>query len=219
MSFVTVSKTRNKAFVEAVLAQDTANAAAQEAEMQRRVRAELAKARAAAESEGRAAGEAAARETLAPRLAAVETAAAALQAAWAQLEAPLAGKEQDLAGLVTELGFLLAKHIVGAEVWTNPESLRGLVAKLLDEAAAARGPRQELRLRLNPVDAEALKAHVPAETATLVPDAAVQAGGALVEIVTPEGDPVDKIEWDATLDGRLGTIQAALGAFTEDEAP
>jgi len=217
MSFVTVSKTRNKAFVEAVLVQDTANAAAQEAELARRVRAEVAKLRTAAEAEGRAAGEAAAREQMAPRLAGLDTAVTALTAAGAQLAAPLAGKEQDLAGLVTELGFLLARHVIGAELHTHPESLRGLVATLLDEAAAARGPRQVLRLRLNPADAEALRDKIAPETAELIADASVAAGGALVEIIAPEGDPVDKVEWDATLDGRLATMRNALGLFTGDE--
>lgn len=219
MSFVTISRVRQKAFVEAVLVQDSANAVAQEAELARRVRNEVAKLRAAAEAEGRAAAEAAVREQTAPRLAALETAVAALQAAWEELAVPLAGKEQDLAGLVTELGFLLARHIVGAEVWTHPENLRGLVGKLLDEAGAARGPRQVLRLRVNPADMDVLRDHVPETTATLVSDPEMGQGGVLVEIISPEGDPVDKVEWDASLSGRLETVRTALNLFTEDEAP
>jgi flagellar biosynthesis/type III secretory pathway protein FliH len=205
MSFVTIS--RNKTFVQSVLSQDVAAIAAQEAEMARRVRQEVAKLRDAAEAEGRAAGEAAIHAIMAPRAAALETALAALQEAALQLAAPLAQKERDLAALSVELAYLLARHISqGADA-----NLQGLVTKLLDEAAAERGARQTLRLRLNPADHIQLDGRLPAESAELVADEKITPGGAVVEIITPDGDPVDKIEWDATLEGRWETIRAALG--------
>ncbi len=77
MSFVTIS--RNKTFVQNVLSQDAAEIAAQEAEIARRVRQEVAKLREAAEAEARTAGEAAIRSAMAPRAAALETAIAAVQ--------------------------------------------------------------------------------------------------------------------------------------------
>lgn len=208
MSFVTIS--RGKSFVQTVLSQDAAGIAAQDAEIARRVRQEAAKWRDAAEGEGRAAGEAAARAAMAPRAAALDSALAALAGAAAQLVAPLAQKERDLAELAVELAFLLARHIsLGAE--TSQTALQGLVTKLLDEAAAERGARQVLRLRLNPADQLQLDGKLPPETAQLVADEKIAPGGAVVEIITPDGDPVDKIEWDATLQGRLETIRAALG--------
>jgi flagellar assembly protein FliH len=211
MSFVTVSSGRNKAFVQTVLAQDAATIAAQEAEIARRVRQEVAKLRDKAEAEGRAVGEAAAREAVAPEQAALASAVAALQAACLQLTAPLAQKERDLADLVTELSFLLAKHIIGADVESGVTGLASLVKKLLDEAAAERGPRQTLRLRLNPVDHARLVAQIPPETAELLTEEKIAPGGAMVEIISPGGDPLDKIEWDATRKGRVETICAALG--------
>jgi flagellar biosynthesis/type III secretory pathway protein FliH len=209
MSFVTIS--RNKTFVQSVLSQDAAVVAAQEAEIARRVRQEVTKLRDAAETEGRAAGETAIRAVMAPRAAVLETAISALRLAATQLAAPLAHKERDLAELSVELGFLLARHIsLGAD-----ENLLGMVTKLLDEAAAERGARQILRLRLNPADHLLLDGKLPPESAELVADEKTAPGGAVVEIITPDGDPVDKIEWDATLHGRLETIRAALGLHKE----
>jgi flagellar assembly protein FliH len=212
MSFVTIS--RNKTFVQNVLSQDAAEIAAQEAEIARRVRQEVSKLREAAEAEARAAGEAAIRAAMAPRAAALETALAAMQEAAAQLVAPLAQKERDLAELSIELAYLLARHIsLGADA--GQSNLQALVTKLLDEAAGERGARQMLRLRLNPADQLQLDGKIPPDSAQLVADDKIAPGGACVEIVTPDGDPVDKVEWDATLQGRLETIRAALGLHKE----
>jgi flagellar assembly protein FliH len=209
MSFVTIS--RGKTFVQSVLSQDAAEIAAQEAEIARRVRQELGKLREQAEAEARATGEAAAQAAMAPRAIALDSAISALQAAAAQLAAPLAHKERDLAGLAVELAYLLARHI-SLNTGTGTETvLQGLVAKLLDEAAAERGARQILRLRLNPADQLQLEDRVSADTAQLVADEKITPGGAVVEIITQDGDPVDKVEWDATLQGRLATIRTALG--------
>jgi len=210
MSFVTVTRGRGPDFVKAVLAQDTAAAAAQEAEIARRVRTELAKLRGQAEAEARAAIEAELRAQAAPHTAAMQSAVAALNDATSQLAAPLAQKEHDLADLVTELAFLLARHIIGHEAAANPASLHALVTKLLEEAAAERGPRQTLILRVNPADHEYLSPRIPPEAASLLADEKIRAGGALLEIITPDGDPIDKIEWDATLSGRLETLRTAL---------
>ncbi len=208
MSFVTIS--RNKAFVQNVLSLDAAEAAAREAEIARRVRQEVGKLRAAAEAEGHATGDADSRALMAPRAAVLETAITALQEAAGQLIAPLAQKERDLAELSVELAFLLASHIsLGVE--NGAGGLLGLVTKLLDEAAAERGARQVLRLRLNPADQLQLEGRIAPEAAQLVADDKIAPGGACVEIITPDGDPVDKIEWDATMHGRLETIRTALG--------
>jgi flagellar assembly protein FliH len=210
MSFVTVTTGRGPDFVKAVLAQDAALAASQEAELARRVRSEVAKLRHQVEAEARAAAEAAFRAESAPQTEALNSALAALNQAWGQLAAPLAQKEHDLAELVTELAFLLAKHIIGAEAAANPASLHALLTQLLEEAAAERGPRQTLLLRVNPTDHAYLSPRIPAEVAHLLADEKIAAGGALLEIITPDGDPIDKIEWDATLSGRLETLRTAL---------
>lgn len=218
MSFVTISQGRNRTFVEAVLSQDAASIAAQEAEIARRVRLEVGRLRAAAEAEGRAQGrtegraegEAAARAALAPQAAALQTAIAALAEAGNQLAAPFAQKERDLAELVTELSFLLARHITGVEAAANPAGLHSLVTRLLAEAATERGPRQSLLVRLNPADHVHLSALIPPGTASLLADETIAPGGALVEIVAPDGDPLNKIEWDATLAGRFETLRNAL---------
>ncbi len=218
MSFVTVTSGRGKTFVQAVLAQDAASLAETEAEIARRVRQEVSRLREKAEAEARAGAEAQLHAAMEQRAAALHTAAAALQSAWAQLAAPLAQKERDLADLVTELSFLLARHITGVEAQTNPASLQSLVTRLIAEAAAERGPRQTLLLRLNPADHAHLLPLIPAESASLLADETVAQGGALVEILATDGDPLDKIEWDASLPGRLETIRAAL-SLPNGEAP
>ncbi len=217
MSFVTVSEVRNKAFVQTVLAQDMADLAAQDAEITRRARQEAAKLREKAEAEGREAGLQTALAEAAPLRAALTSAAGALQTATAQLAAPLAQKEHELAGLVTELAFLLARHIIGAEAGRNTAGLQTLVTTLLEEAAAARGPRQSLRILLNPADHAEITPLLGPQAAQLIADDNIAPGGALAELSNPDGDPLDKIEWDATLQGRAEAIRNALG-LAEDMA-
>jgi flagellar assembly protein FliH len=175
------------------------------------VAAAVATLRAQAEAEGRASGEAAGRQAAQTEArASLSTAVTALRDAWSQLAAPLAQKEQDLAELVTDLSFELARHIVGAEVSANADSLKSLVAKLILEAAAERQPRQSIVVRLNPADHALLVPVMQLNDGHLMADAAIARGGAIVEIVAPGGDPNDKIEWDATIGARIETIRAAL---------
>jgi len=60
-----------------------------------------------------------------------------------------------------------------------------------------------------------LEGRIAPEAAQLIADDKIAPGGARVEIITPDGDPVDKIEWDATMHGRLETIRTALGLSKE----
>jgi flagellar assembly protein FliH len=216
MSFVTVSRNRN--FVQAVLAPDAAAIAAQEAEIQRRVKQEVAKLRDSAMAEAKATGEEATRAALVPQQEKLAQTLAVLEQAIAQLAAPLAQKEQDLAKLVLEMAFLLARHIAGGESGDAKTELASLVKNLLQEAAAERGPRQSLRLRLNPSDISLLKGRLPEESAALVADDAIAPGGALVELLTEDGDRLDKAEWDAGLESRFATIRAALSLPGKDPA-
>jgi flagellar assembly protein FliH len=196
-----------------------ADDAAQTAELARRVRQEVERLRAKAEQEGRAAGMAAG--LAAARIeaaAALGPATAALREAWAQLAAPLAQQQLEIATLVTELAFSLARHIVGATLQANPDGLTTLVERLIKEAAAERSPRQTLLVRVNPADYDLLAAVLALDQAQLLADEAITQGGAMVEIVAPDGDPVDKIEWDATIETRLAAVQEALGMAPEGVA-
>ena len=81
---------------------------------------EIARLRAAAEAEGRAAGAQAGHAAAQAQTASLaQPAIKALEEAWNQLGAPLRQREQDVAALVTDLAFELARHIVGVEVTTN----------------------------------------------------------------------------------------------------
>jgi len=213
MSFVVVPRRSANVLAPEVLGPDTA---ALEADIAQRVRHEVARLRAQAEAEGRAQGEAEGRSAAQAQAAeGLEAAIAALRDAWSQLAAPLAQRERDLAELVTDLSLALARHIVGVEVNASADSLKTLVARLISEAESERSPRQSIVVRLNPADHALLDPVTHIENAHLLADAAISRGGALVEIIAPDGDPIDKIEWDATIETRIGEIQAALALHSD----
>ncbi|OYV39357.1 MAG: hypothetical protein B7Z81_03440 [Acidocella sp. 20-61-6] len=208
VSFITIS--RRQTFVQAVLAQDAAQLAAQEAEIARRVRAELGRLRGQAKAEARAEAQARLEARLQEARAELAQAATATASALAQLAAPLAQVEHDLAGLVVELAFILARHIAGGPA-PPAETLLALVTPLLAEAAAERTPRQRLTLRLNPADRALLAPLLPDPATLLAEDAAIAPGGARLELDAPDGDPQARIEWDATLKRRFELAGEALG--------
>ncbi len=210
MSFVIV-KPEPAAGLDVEAMAHSAQAAARETEIRLRVEQQLARLRADAEAEGRAKGQDEGyKAARAAHDAALSAAVAALHEAVRQLEAPLAGREQELADLTIELAFILARHVVGIEITTEPDSLRALVGRLLQDAAVECGPRQSISVRLNPDDHRILEPVAYIDKASLLADAAIDRGGAIVEIVAPEGDPIDKIEWDGTLEARFDTMRDAL---------
>jgi flagellar assembly protein FliH len=218
MSFVVPNRERSKAFVAAVLANEAAAAAEKEADIARRVKQEVARLRAAAEAEAHEAGYAAGLASLEPEREALTQAMRALRDAWAQLAAPLAEKEADLAELVTDLAFRLAAHIAGVELATNQAALKKLVTTLLAEAAAERVPQQSILLRLNPADHATIAPLLDIPNTHLLPDTQITPGGVILELFSPEGDPQDKIEWDATVQSRINAVRTAL-ALPEGDAP
>jgi flagellar assembly protein FliH len=186
--------------------------------VERRVSEELARLRAAAEAEGRAAGERAGHAAAHAETASLaQPAIKALQEAWAQLGAPLRQREQDVAALVMDLAFQLARHIVGVEVATNAEGLRALVTQLLQEASSERTSHQRIVVRLHPADHAVLEKLLAFEDGRLIPDPAITRGGAMVELIAPEGDPLNRIEWDASLEARIAAVRTDLGLRDEAE--
>ncbi|MGE4481062.1 FliH/SctL family protein [Acidocella sp.] len=208
MSFVTVS--RQKSFVQTVLTPDTAEIAEREAEIQRRVKQEISKLRETTMAEAQKAGEAVALAAMLPKETRLAQTVAALEQASAQLAAPLAQKEQDLAGLVLEMAFLLARHIAGGESGDARQELAALITPLLQEAATERGARQSIKLRLHPSDVPALESRLNLENILLTADDTIAPGGAMIELLTQNGDPLDRTLWDATLSNRLAALRAAL---------
>jgi flagellar assembly protein FliH len=217
MSFVTIGRQRGQAFVQAVLAQDAAQLAAQEAELARRVRQEVGRLKAEAVAEGRAAGEAEGLAAMAPHVARVEAALAVLNAALGQLAAPLAAKEAELAGLVTELGFVVGRHLAGVELSGSPAGVQALVGRLLAEAASARGAAARLRLRVSPADAASLAAQAGGLAVALLEDPGIAAGGVVLELLDEAGDAAPLAAWDATLARRIAAMRIALGLPPEGD--
>jgi flagellar assembly protein FliH len=214
MSFVVI-RDSSEAQLAAAALRLLPDPATQEAEIAERVAREVGRLRQRAEAEGRARGEAEGRRVAeaaqAAQAAAVASAVAACEAVWAQLAAPLAQKEAALADLITELAFVLARHILGLEVSFRADSVTALVESLVAEAARERGAQQSLVVRLHPEDHAVLAPVMQIADVHLLADAQITRGGTLVERIAPGGDPIDKVEWDATIETRLETVRAALG--------
>jgi len=182
-----------------------------EEEISRRVRHEVSRILPKVEAEAVARGEAEGRAELAQEHNALASALLTLKETAGQLAAPLAKKEADLAELVIELAFILAHHVIGVEVSTRPASLLKLVNEVIAEATDEKSPRQSIILRLNPADYAHLRPLISEDVAIIEPSESIAQGGAVVEIVSPDGDPFNKVEWDATLRSRIGHLRDALG--------
>ena len=132
---------------------------------------------------------------------------AALERGLAQLAAPLAQKEQELAELALEMAFLLARHIAGGESGDARTEPGGAGQTL---AAGGRGANAaRARASAAPQPGRHVRAAGQAcggERARWWPMQPSAAGGAMVEFIAPDGDPLDKIEWDASLECRLATM-------------
>jgi flagellar biosynthesis/type III secretory pathway protein FliH len=189
------------------------------AEAEARIAREVSRLRAKAEAEGRAGGEAEARRAAelaqAAHDASVALAVTALDAAWQQLVAPLAHQEEAIAEIVTELAFVLARHIIRLEIALRPDAVRPLVDGLVAEASRSRAAQQSIVIRLHPEDHALLAPRTVIEHAHLLADTQITRGGSFVELIAPGGDPIDKIEWDATIETRLATVREALGLEQE----
>jgi flagellar biosynthesis/type III secretory pathway protein FliH len=222
LSFVIIKRPAADAMTTAAALSASPDPAAIEAATEARIAQEVARmgARAEAECRARAEAEAAraaqtAQTVQAAHEAAVALAVTALDTAWQQLIAPLAQKEETIAELVTELAFVLARHIVGLEIALHPESVKPLVDDLVAEASRTRAAPQSIVIRLHPDDHALLAPSTVIEHAHLLADTRISRGGTIVELIAPGGDPIDKVEWDATIEGRLATVRAALGLGPE----
>lgn len=192
---------------------------AQSADFLARTNHEIERLRAQAQTEGYDHGAARGRaDAKAETKAALLAAISAFQEASRQLEIPLAGLEDDIAEMVTDLAFILARHIIGIELKSTPESIRALVTKLVREAASERNPGQNILLRVNPEDQKTIQNEAPPENTIMIGDPSITRGGALIEI-TSSSDPVEKIEWDATIEARLRILRNGLALRDEGHTP
>lgn len=203
MSFVLASRNKHKAG-------STQEADPREQEIQHRVQQELEQLRAAVQAEGAKAAEAAAHAALQSLEHQLQQALSALAEANAQLAAPLARKEHYLADLVLDMALQLAHHMVGVQMTQDKTPLLDLVKKLLEEAGAERTPQQALVVRLSPIDLPFIKERLSQNDVSLIADASLSPGGALVELAANNSDPLDRTEWDARLESRFEGLRQAL---------
>ncbi len=219
MSFVIVKPAQTDAMAASAVLPAPPDLARIEAEAEARIAREVSRLRVQAEADGRARGEAeaqrAAQAAQAAHDAAVALAITALDAAWQQLISPLAQKEEAIAELVTEFAFVLARHVIGLEIALHPDSVKPLVDGLITEASRMRAAQQSIVVRLHPEDHALLAPRTAIEHVHLLADTQITRGGTIVELIAPSGDPIDKVEWDATIETRLATVRAALGLDQE----
>lgn len=181
----------------------------QDNEIQRQVQSEVSRIRGKAEVEGREQGINEGRALIAPQLAALQSAANALLDAIEKIAHPLSGKEREIADLITETSFCLAKHLVGREVALNRNAVTSLVRELLDEAIANQAPGQRIVVKIAYADLEIVRSAFPGE-AIEFKAADIAQGGVILDLISATNDPFNKLEWDATIEGRLKALGGAL---------
>ena len=93
-----------------------------------------------------------------------------------------------------------------------------LVTRLLEEAASERTAQQRIVVRLHPTDHAVLEKLLVLEQGGLTPDPRDQSrrgdGGA----DRAGRRPLNRIEWDASIEARVASVRAALGLRDEVEA-
>lgn len=209
MSFVLVPRSKPQDKIEPQPA-PAIDEAVLEQEIQRRVKGELDRLRQSTIAEARTATEEAVRNAALPLEQQFQQALSALEDAAAQLTTPLALKEQYLADLSLDMAFQLVRHIIGVTVTQDREPLLKLITDLLREASTKRMPQQSLTIRLHPADLSVIKEKLPESDFSFTADNSLSPGDALVELTQNNADPLDKSEWDARLESRLGIVQKAL---------
>lgn len=154
--------------------------------------------------QGQQEGLAAAQDTLKAQSEALEQ---ALQA----LSDPLPTLKRYLSQVIAEGAFGLAKRIVGEVMSGSPQALSSVVEDILGEASEARANDHALRLYVHPDDAATIEPMAQAHGAELVRDNALGRGDVKATLSRRNGDPVHRIEWDASLSTRLDEVRKAIG--------
>lgn len=124
---------------------------------------------------------------------------------------PLKTLKNDIAESVIEGAQSLADLMVACHIQADTDALNAVLSEILSEAAEMGGPGQKLLIRVSPDSRETIGALADEYGAELVADETLNAGDCRVTLAKDNGDPVNKIEWDATLRARWNAIRKALG--------
>lgn len=159
-------------------------------------------------SEGRKAGLGKAREEIAAQLADERDDIAAMVKT---LTDPWKTLRADLAEAITGAAVEVARAVVGQVQGADTAALKRVVDEILVESARVGGSGNTLRIRANPKNAALVLEWAGAAGAEVVADEKLGPADVRAELTRGDGDPADRIDWDATLESRWKAIRQALG--------
>ncbi len=177
-----------------------------EAMVNERLAQEINRIKAKAEADGYQSGVAKAEKELSVQVNLAKEACKILTDVQCQIGKPLERREAELADLVTELAFIVARHVVHEEVKTNRDSLRHLVEDLIVEASNECADPQMIVIKVCPSDADVIKSLVQEHGIRMDVDKTIEQGGAMLTIESTSGDPLNRYSWDATIASRMAAI-------------
>lgn len=158
--------------------------------------------------EGREAGLAAAQAEIASG---VERERQAFVDAATALNAPWATFKDAIAETITSAALALAKAIVPRLQTGNVESLKGVVDDVLQEALAVRGEGNVLRLYVGSGNKTQVAHWTREDKVEVVVDPKLGPADLRAELIRGDGDPVNRIDWDAAVATRWKAVEQALG--------
>lgn len=136
---------------------------------------------------------------------------AQIEALTSALTQPLKTLKGDIADAVTDAAVQLARVIVNQTVAVDPHALEGIVREILTEAEEANGNGHHLKLIVCPDMRASIESLARGHSVEVVADERLTQGDIRAVMTRDSGDPVNKIEWDATLENRWTAIKKALG--------
>lgn len=157
---------------------------------------------------GRQEGRAAAEQTLVEHMAQEK---AEIEALLSALTNPLKSLTSNVAEAIVEGAQHLAELMVSAHIDSDTHALQAVISEILrEEAEIGAGADQRLVIRVSPGRCESVSALAEQRGADIVVDETMGDGDVRVTLTKDTGDPVNKIEWDATLRARWDAIRKAL---------
>ncbi|HEX7325559.1 MAG TPA: FliH/SctL family protein [Rhodanobacteraceae bacterium] len=158
--------------------------------------------------EGREAGLAAARAEIASG---VERERQAFADAVKALNAPWSTLQDTIAETIVGAALKLAKAIVPRLQTGDAEALKEVVDAVLQEALAVRGEGNVLRLYVGSGNKTQVAHWTREDKVEVVVDPKLGSADLRAELVRGDGDPVNRIDWDAAVATRWKAVEQALG--------
>lgn len=139
-----------------------------------------------------------------------------LEAATKALAEPWKAMRGDIADAIVESAVHLARAMVGQLPDMDPVLMQRIVEEILDEASGMGGGGHAVRFRVHPANQPNVTHWTAACGAEVAADDRLGRADVLAEWVGKDGDPMNRIDWDASLEGRWRAIRRALGLAQQE---